>query len=176
MFDSKVEDLLNKQIGAEMYSANLYLSMSAWLRDRSLDGYAQWFYVQYKEETDHALIIYNFILNAGGQVKLGQVDAPPAHFKDVRDILEQSLSHERLVTSLIYAINEAAQKSKDYKTVQFLDWFVREQVEEEDNASTNLNRYDLFGASPEGLLSLDEDLGARTYRQTEQVALYESAD
>ncbi|MDR1014885.1 MAG: ferritin [Coriobacteriales bacterium] len=175
MFDSKVERLLNEQVVAEMYSANLYLSMSAWFREKSLDGYASWFYVQYKEEMDHALIIYNFILNAGGQVKLGQIDAPPAEFADVRAILAESLAHEQLVTSLIYAINEAAAEAKDYKTVQFLDWFVKEQVEEEDNASTNLGRYDLFGADPKGLFSLDEEMGGRSYTQTAQVAVYEGA-
>jgi ferritin len=79
------------------------------------------------------------------------------------------------VTSLIYAINEAALAVKDYKTVQFLDWFVQEQVEEEDNASTNLDRYDLFGADPKGLFSLDEEMGVRNYTQTAQVAVYEGA-
>jgi ferritin len=148
--------------------------MSAWFRDKNLDGYAKWFYVQYKEEMDHALIIYNYVLNAGGRVKLGAIDAPPAEFEGVKDILKQSLEHEQLVTSLIYAINDAAHEVKDYKTVQFLDWFVQEQVEEEDNASTNLGRFDLFGDDPKGLYSLDEEMGSRSYSQTSQVALYEN--
>jgi ferritin len=173
MFDPKVEKLLNEQVVAEMYSANLYLSMSAWFRAKSLDGYANWFYVQYKEEMDHALIIYNFILNAGGEVKLGQIDAPPADFENIEAILKESLAHEQLVTSLIYAINEAALAVKDYKTGQFLDWFIKEQVEEEDNATTNLDRYGLFGSDPKGLFSLDEEMGTRIYAQTAQVALYE---
>jgi ferritin len=176
MFKPEVERLLNKQVVAEMYSANLYLSMSAWFRDRDFDGYANWFYVQYKEEMDHALIFYNFILNAGGTVKLGAIDEPPADFDGVRDILEQSLAHEQLVTALIYDINEAALSEKDYKTVQFLDWFVKEQVEEEDNASTNLGRFDLFGADPKGLYSLDEEMSARSYTQTPQLALYENEE
>jgi ferritin len=176
MFDSNVENLLNEQVVAEMYSANLYLSMSAWFRNKSLDGYANWFYVQYKEEMDHALIFYNFILNAGGKVGLGQIDAPPVEFAGTREILEKSLEHEQLVTSLIYAINEAALAVKDYKTVQFLDWFIQEQVEEEDNASTNLDRYDLFGTDPKGLYSLDEEMGARSYAQTAQLAIYEGTN
>jgi ferritin len=176
MFDSKVEELLNKQVAAEMYSANLYLSMSAWFRDKSLDGYANWFYVQYKEEMDHALIIYNFILNAGGQAKLAQVDAPPVEFAGIKEILDQSLAHERMVTALIYAINDAALAVKDYKTVQFLDWFIQEQVEEEDNASTNISRFELFGSDPKGLFSLDEELRARAYTQTTQLALYEGTN
>jgi ferritin len=175
MFDAKVEKLLNEQVVAEIYSANLYISMSAWFRDKSLDGYAHWFYVQYKEETDHALIFYNFILNAGGQVKLGVINAPPSEFEGIRDILAQSLKHEELVTSLIYNINEAALQVRDYKTVQFLDWFIKEQVEEEDNATTNINRFDLFGADPKGLHSLDEEAGVRNYTQTPQLALYENS-
>ncbi|MDR1727391.1 MAG: ferritin [Acidobacteriota bacterium] len=173
MFDEKVEQLLNEQVVAEMYSANLYLSMSAWLRDKNYDGYANWFYVQYKEEMDHALIFYNYILNAGGQVKLGQVDRPPVDFKDIREILDKSLQHERMVTGLIYKINAAALQVNDFKTVQFLDWFIKEQVEEEDNASTNIGRYDNFGGDPKGLLSLDQEMQTRTYAQTAQLAVYE---
>jgi ferritin len=123
---------------------------------------------------DHVLIVYNFILSAGGQVKLGAIDAPPTEFEGVREILAKSLEHEQLVTSLIYNINEAAINAKDYKTVQFLDWFIKEQVEEEDNASTNLNRFDMFGSDAKGLYSLDEEAAARTYVQTAQLALYES--
>jgi ferritin len=174
MFDKKVEKLLNDQVVAELYSANLYISMSAWFRNKSLDGYAKWFYVQYKEEMNHALIFYNFILNAGGQVKLGAIDAPPSDFEGPRAILAKSLEHEQMVTSLIYTINEAALAVRDYKTVQFLNWFIKEQVEEEGNASSSLGRFDLFGSDPKGLHSLDEEAGTRTYVQTPQLALYES--
>ena len=125
---------------------------------------------------DPALIIYTFILNAGGQAKLGQVDAPPVEFAGIKEILDQSLAHERMVTALIYAINDAALAVKDYKTVQFLDWFIQEQVEEEDNASTNTSRFELFGSDPKGLFSLDEELRTRTYTQTTQLALYEGAN
>ncbi|MDR0842317.1 MAG: ferritin [Acidobacteriota bacterium] len=173
MFDPKVEKLLNEQVVAEIYSANLYLSMSAWLRDKNYDGYANWFYVQYKEEMDHALIIYNYILNAGGQVKLGQIDQPSSEFQDIREILEKSFQHEQLVTGLIYKINAAALQVNDFKTVQFLDWFIKEQVEEEDNTSTNLGRYVNFGSDPKGLLSLDQEMQTRTYVQTAQLAIYE---
>ncbi len=174
MFAPEVEKLLNEQIVHEMYSANLYISMSAWLRGKSLDGYAHWFYVQYKEEMDHALIMYNFILNAGGTVKMGAIDAPPTEFTDLATVLKMSLEHEQLVTSLIYNIVEAAQKAKDYKTVQFLDWFVKEQVEEEDNASTNIGRLATFGGDSMGLHTLDQELASRAYTQTAQLALYET--
>ena len=174
MFSPEVEKLLNEQIVNEIYSAHLYLSMSAWLRDKSLDGYANWFYVQYKEELDHALIFYNFILNAGGNVRLGAIDAPPSEFESLESVLENTLKHEKLVTSLIYTIVEAAQNAKDYKTVQFLDWLVKEQVEEEDNASSNIGRLKTFGGDNMGLHTLDQEMGARVYTQTAQLALYES--
>ncbi|GHU80012.1 ferritin [Clostridia bacterium] len=173
MFTVEVEKLLNEQIAAEMYSANLYLSMSAWLDDHNYDGYSSWYYVQYKEEMDHALIFYNYLRNAGGTVKLKAVDQPQVEFSGVREILEAGLKHERYVTSLIYNINAQALTDKDFKTVQFLDWFIKEQVEEEDNASTNLGRYDNFASDPKGLLSLDQEMNTRAYTQTPQLALYE---
>lgn len=175
MFTSEVENLLNKQIVAEMYSANLYLSMSAWLRDKNLDGYAHWYYVQYKEEMDHALIFFNFMLNAGGSVKVGAIEAPSNDFASLEAILKQTLEHEESVTALIYAIVEEAQEAHDFKTVQFLDWFVKEQVEEEDNASANLGRWQNFGTDSMGLHTLDQEMGARAYTQTAQLALYENA-
>ena len=174
MFAPEVEKLLNEQIGHETYSAHLYLAMSAWLRSENLDGYAHWFYVQYKEEMDHALIFYNFVLNAGGTVQLGAIEAPPQAFASLADVLQQSLDHERLVTSLIYAITDTALKAKDFKTTQFLDWFVKEQVEEEDNATTNIGRLKYFGGDARGLHALDQEVGARVYVQTPQLALYET--
>jgi len=175
MFTPEVEKLLNEQIVAEMYSANLYLSMSAWLRDKNLDGYAHWYYVQYKEEMDHALIIYNFMLSAGGTVQLGAIEAPQTDFASLGAILEQTVEHEESVTALIYAIVEEAQDARDFKTVQCLDWFVKEQVEEEDNASANLGRWRTFGGDSMGLHTLDQEMSARLYTQTAQLALYETA-
>ena len=175
MFAPDVEKLLNQQIVAEMYSANLYLSMSAWLRDKSLDGYAHWYYVQYKEEMDHALIFCNFMFNAGGRVKLGAIDAPPSDFDDLKAILKQTLAHEESVTALIYGIVDAAQAAHDFKTVQFLDWFVKEQVEEEDNASSNLGRWQNFGGDSMGMHALDQEMSVRAYTQTAQLALVEAS-
>jgi len=175
VFVPEIEKLLNEQVGHEFYSAYLYLSMSAWLRDKHLDGYAQWFYVQYKEEMDHGLIMYNYILNAGGQVALGPIEAPPQQFDSVEDVLRRSLEHEQLVTALIYKILAAAHAVNDFKTAQFLDWFVQEQVEEEDNAATSLGRLQKFGGDPATLYSLDREYAARVYAQTPQLALYETA-
>jgi len=173
MFAPEIEQLINEQIVNEIYSAHLYLSMSAWLRKKDLDGYASWYYTQYKEESDHALIFYNFVLNAGGTVRLGAIDAPPDEFDSLQDVLARTLAHEELVTSLIYKIVDAATGVKDFKTVQFLDWFVKEQVEEEDNASTNIGRLRNFGGDAMGLHALDQEMGARVYTQTAQLALFE---
>jgi len=174
MFAPEVEKLLNEQVVHEMYSAHLYLSMSAWLREKNLDGYAHWFYVQYKEEMDHALIFYNFILNAGGTVKLGAIEAPPSQFDSLADVLQKSLEHEQFVTSLIYKITETAHQFKDFKTTQCMDWFIKEQVEEEDNASSHIGRLKNFGSDAMGLHTLDQEAGARAYVQTPQLALYET--
>ncbi len=175
MLTAEVERLLNEQIVYEMYSANLYLSMSAWLREKSLDGYAHWFYVQHKEEMDHVLILFNYVLNAGGQLKLGAVDAPPHEFDSLEAILQQSYEHEQSVTARIYAIVEEAQDIRDFKTVQFLDWFIKEQAEEEDNASSNIGRLKTFGGDNMGLHTLDQEAGARVYVQTPQLALVEAS-
>jgi ferritin len=147
----EIEKLLNEQIVNEFYSAHLYLAMSAWLRGQNLDGFAQWFYVQYKEELDHGLIIYNYVLQAGGTAKVATVDAPPQEFDSLADVLQRSLKHEQLVTARIYQIVETADAAKDFKTVQFLNWFVAEQVEEEDNLVTALGRLKNFGGDAAGL-------------------------
>jgi ferritin len=175
MFKPEIEELLNKQIVKEIYSAHLYLSMSAWLNEKSLDGYATWYYVQYREEIDHALILFNFILNAGGRVKLGVIDAPPSEFEGVREILVQSYEHEQFVTQSIYDLSNAAAAAGDLKTVEFLKWFVNEQVEEEDDSSTNIGRYDILGKDSAGLYTLDRDMGLRTYTKTAYLADMEGA-
>jgi ferritin len=167
MLKPQVEELLNQQIVNEIFSAHLYLSMSGWLRDKSLDGYAQWYYIQYQEEIDHALIIFNYINEAGGRAKIGAVDAPQFEFENVRDVLVEAYKHEQLVTQMIYDISTAAQKENDLKTVEFLKWFVNEQVEEEDEASTNIGRYDILGNDGHGLYTLDRDMGTRTYSRTQ---------
>jgi len=168
-----IERLLNQQIVKEFYSAHLYLAMSAWLRDQNLDGYANWFYVQYKEELDHGLIIFNYILNAGGQAVVGAIDAPPTEFDGLEDILQKSLAHEREISASIDNIAAAAEQAKDFKTGHFLAWFIEEQVEEEDNAATSLGRLKNFGGNPAGLLALDQEYAARAYTPNAHLALYE---
>jgi ferritin len=167
--------MLNKQIVNEIFSAHLYLSMSGWFRDKSLDGYAQWYYIQYQEEIDHALILFNYINDAGGRAKIGAIDEPQFEFESVRDVLVQGYEHEQKVTQSIYDISLAADEEHDLKTVEFLKWFVTEQVEEEDEASTNIGRYDILGTDGHGLYTLDRDMGTRTYTRAQYLVDMEVA-
>ncbi|HHW98953.1 MAG TPA: ferritin [Firmicutes bacterium] len=163
MLPEKVEQMLNDQIQKELYSAYLYLSMSAYLEEENLKGYAHWFMIQAQEERDHALIIYNYVLAAGGRVKLQAIQQPPVEFAGLENVLTETLAHEQFVTSSIYEIVEVANEARDHKTVQMLQWFIEEQVEEEDNARNNIDQYRLFGTDPKGLYMLDREMAQRVY-------------
>jgi len=172
MIKPKVEALINEQIVKELYSANLYLSMSAWLSEHNLDGYANWYWVQYKEELDHAHIFYKYLIMAGGRAKIGAIDEPQQDFADLEAVLKKGLEHEQYVTSLIYNISNVANEENDLGTVELMQWFIKEQVEEEDNASNSLGRYHTFGGDSMGLYKLDQDMAARVYVQTTKAADY----
>ncbi|MBQ3378732.1 MAG: ferritin [Clostridia bacterium] len=173
MLKANIEKKLNYQINRELYSSYLYLSMSSYLKGEGLDGYANWFKVQAEEERDHALIIYNYVHLSGGTVVLDAIEAPPAKFDGVRDVLAKSAEHEALVTGLINDIVTLAQKEKDHKTSNYFMWFVDEQVEEEDNAATNLKKYDLMGSDGKGLYLLDQELASRVYKVPSPLATAE---
>jgi ferritin len=170
MLSKRIEELLNQQIKNEFYSAYLYLSMSAWLNNYGLIGYAHWFRVQAQEERDHALIFLNYIVQTNGRAHLYAIDEPNFDFKDVAELLNLNLSHEQYVTGLIYAIAKAADEEKDYKTSEMIKWFVTEQVEEEANAVDNITGYKLFGKDGQGLLALDAQKGTRVYAQAAPLA------
>jgi ferritin len=170
MLSKKIEDLLNNQIKNELYSAYLYMSMSAWLNNYGLNGYAHWFRVQAQEERDHALIFLNYIIQTNGRVHLYQIDEPNFDFKDVEELLQLNLTHEQYVTSLIYGITAAAEQEKDFKTAEMNKWFVTEQVEEEANATDNILGYKLFGKDGQGLLALDAQKKTRVYTQAPPLA------
>ena len=172
MLKPRVEDLLNQQIVKELYSANLYLSMSSYWSDKHLDGFANWYWIQYKEELDHAHIFFKYIERAGGRAKIGAIDEPTQDWKKPEDVLKQGLEHEQYVTGLIYALANAATEENDLKTFELLQWYIKEQVEEEDNASSLLGRYQNFGTDPMGLYKLDEEMAARIYTPTVKLAEY----
>ena len=163
MVSKKVKDLLNNQVNAEFYSAYLYLDFSNYYKDAGLDGYANWYMIQAQEERDHALIIRKYLLDNDCPVVLGAIDKPDKEYKEFIDPLEMGAEHERVVTDLINKIYAAAYEEHDFRTMQFLDWFVKEQAEEEDNADDNVTKFKLFGSDSRSLYELDAEMKARVY-------------
>ena len=161
--NEKIAFLLNQQINKELYSAYLYLDMSNFYDGMDLDGYANYYMIQAQEEWDHAMLFMKYMQNNGLKVTLEAIDKPDKTFETVLDPLVIAAEHERYVTSLINDIYHEAHQAKDYRTMKFLDWFVDEQGEEEDNADSMVNRYKLFGADPKGLYLLDQEYAGRVY-------------
>lgn len=163
MIHEKVAQLLSQQVNKEFYSAYLYLSFSNFYTEQGLAGFANWYMVQAMEERDHALLFLKYLQNNDVPVELDAIDKPDAVLQNNLDPLKAGLKHEKFVTDLIHAIYEAAHDAKDFRTMQFLDWFIKEQGEEEVNASDLLKRMELFGSDPKGLYALDQELAARVY-------------
>ena len=161
--NEKVAALLNQQINKELYSAYLYLDMANYYVDLDLDGFGNWYTIQAQEERDHAMLFLKYMQNNGLKVTLEAIDKPDKVFEKPNDPLLAGLEHEKYVTSLINDIYDAAYSVKDFRTMQFLDWFVKEQGEEEQNADSLIKKYELFGNDPKGLYLLNQELGARVY-------------
>jgi ferritin len=163
MLSKKMLNALNEQINKEMYSAYLYMSMSAHSQSVGLKGFANWFMVQYQEEMGHAMKIYGYVNDQGEKVVLRAIDKPPADFESPLDMFEKTLTHEKFVTKSINKLVGMAISEKDYATEIFLQWFVTEQIEEEGNDNDIISRLKLIGKDGNGLLMLDRELGARVY-------------
>ena len=163
MLSTKVKDLLNAQVNAEFYSAYLYLDFSNYYKDEGLDGYSNWYYIQAQEERDHAMLFIQYLQQNGEKVVLEAIDKPNLELNAFIDPLKAGAEHERHVTALINNIYAAAYEEKDFRTMQFLDWFVKEQAEEEDNADNNVKKFELFGSDSKGLYMLDSELQGRVY-------------
>lgn len=161
--DNKIALLLNEQIQKELYSSYLYLDMANYYSDEGLDGFANWFYIQAQEELDHAMLFRTYLLNNGYRIKLLPIEAPDKEFTDFSVPLALSLEHEQFVTASINTIFEAAMAEKDYRAIEFLNWFIKEQGEEEKNAGDLIKKFQLFGRDAKGLYQLDQELGARVY-------------
>jgi ferritin len=156
-----VEAAINDQIAKEFYAAHLYLSMSAWLEEQNLPGFAKWMRIQSDEERGHAMRLYQYLIEAGGRVRLEGMEAPPVDFKSPLAIMEASLAHEKKVTASIRKIYELADKEKDYPTQLMLQWFITEQLEEEKQAQDVIARLTMAGESSAALLFLDNQMGSR---------------
>jgi ferritin len=163
MISKAMEKAINEQINKEIYSAYLYLSMSAFAKTQALDGFANWFYVQSLEEMIHAQKFYNYILDQGGKVELAKIDGPPTTFKSMLDCFEQTLKHEQFVTSRINALSNQAVEEKDHATQILLQWFVTEQIEEEASADAIRRKLALISNDGGALFMIDKDLAARVF-------------
>lgn len=163
MLDKKVVDLLMDQVNKEYYSAYLYLDFASYYADVNLDGFQNWYEIQAQEERDHAQLMVKFLQNNGVRVTYDAIAKPDKKLKNHLDPLKAGLEHEQYVTSLIHNIYDAAFTAKDYRAMQFLDWFVKEQGEEETNADDLIKKYELYGSDPKGLYSLNDELKTRVY-------------
>ena len=163
MLSKEVTKLLNEQINKEFYSSYLYLDMSNYYDSKNLNGFSNWFRVQAKEELDHALLFLAYMQNNNAQVLLTSINSPDRIYDDLKAPLTTSLEHERMVTASIYNIYSESAGQKDFRTQQFLNWFITEQGEEEKNAEDLVERYELFGYDAKSLYLLDAELAARVY-------------
>ncbi len=163
MLNEKVAGLLNAQINKEFFSAYLYLDFANFYMDEGLSGFANWYQIQAQEERDHALLFIQYLQNNDMKVTLETIDKPSTEMQVPMDPLKAGLAHEQYVTELIHTIYEAAYLVKDFRTMQFLDLFVKEQGEEETNASDLIKKMELFGSDPKGLYLLDQEMAARIY-------------
>ncbi len=161
MISAKLQKAINNQVQAEMYSANLYLSMSGYCMSQNLKGFSNWLRVQYQEETEHALKLLDYLLERGGEVELQTIEAPPTEFGKPVEVFEKVLAHEEHVTSLINKLYEVAVEEKDVAAQIFLQWFVTEQVEEEASAGDILAQLRMIGDKTGGIFFLDKELAAR---------------
>ena len=162
MLSVRVTELLNHQINQELYSAYIYLDIANYYIHEGLNGYGKWYTVQAKEEQEHAMKIMKYLQDNGREITLEKIDAPNLHFENYLEPLLKAHDHERYVTELIHNIYFEASAVHDYRTMQFLDWFIKEQGEEEMNTEDQIRKFELFGGDAKILYGLDKELASRT--------------
>ena len=163
MLSKKIEEALNDQFNFEMFSANIYLSMASYFDSTNLTGLANWMKIQYQEEMAHTMKFYDFINDRGGRVLMKALDAPPTMWATPLAAFENALAHEQLVTGRINNMVTLAMEEKDHATVNFLQWFVAEQVEEESSVEAVIQKLKLMADAPGGLFLLDSELSQRVF-------------
>jgi len=159
--DAKLKEALNEQVKNELYSAYLYLSMAAYCEGKNLSGFAHWLKIQAKEEVNHAMKIFDFMVNVGQQITLKAIEQPPVDFSSPTEVFEKTLEHEKKVTSMINNLVKLAKQADDNPTLSMLQWFVNEQVEEEKNAAYILETLKTIKEAGPALIMLDKELGKR---------------
>ena len=159
--DKKLEKLINEQITKEYYSSYLYLSMAAYFESMGLTGFTAWMKIQAEEEMIHMRMFFTYVNERGGRVILESIDKPPGDFESIKDVFEQTLEHEKLVTASINNLYKVSKDINDNASTIFLQWFITEQVEEEKNAKDIIDRLALIKEDPMGILMIDKELGSR---------------
>ena len=165
MISQKIQDALNKQLNEEFYSSYFYLSMSAYFESKDLQGFSQWFRLQADEEYAHAMKIFDYVYQIGGEVQLKKIDGPKTNLDTFLEVFQDTFEHEQKVTKSINDLLELSYAEKDHATVNFLQWFVSEQVEEEATAMQNVKKMEMIGEDKAGLFMLDKELGGRVAQQ-----------
>jgi len=163
MIEKKMEDAFNNQINAELYSEYFYLSMKAYFETLNLKGFVNWMDVQIQEEHAHAMGMFNYVNARGGRVVLKAIEAPKTEWNSVLEVFEDILKHEQLVTSLINKLADVADEVKDRAALSFLNWYIKEQVEEEENVGGVLATLQLIGNDKHALFAIDKELATRTF-------------
>ena len=163
MLHEKIASLMNTQINKEMFSAYLYLDFANFFESKGLSGFASWYKIQAKEEMDHAMLFYQYLQNNNAKIKLEAIGAPDIKLVEFMDPLEEGLRHEEYVTSRINALMDVAEEERDRAALIFLNWYLKEQVEEEANVGGVLAQLEMIGDDKSGLFALDKELGARTF-------------
>lgn len=172
MLSEKMQIMLSEQIKKEYESAYLYLEISDFYENQGLSGFANWFKIQAREEVEHAMKFYNYLIENDSQVQFYCIQPMDTNFKDFQQPLELSLQHEQLITTSINRIYSQALLEEDYRTQIFLSWFIHEQIEEETNASNLINEMKLFGVNPAGLYQLNKQYEQRTFSPDKSTTLF----
>lgn len=163
MINEKVEDILNAQINKEFYSAYLYLAMSAYFDEIGLKGFSHWTKIQAKEEVDHGMILFDYIIERDGKVNLRQIESPVKNFETPIQTFEMILEHEKEVTESIKCVAELSEDECDMATRHFINWYISEQVEEEASVLDVIKKMKMFGTETQILYHIDKELAARDY-------------
>ncbi len=163
MISKTLEKAINLQINKELYSEYLYVAMQAWFANQNLDGFANWMMVQGKEEHDHAMKFFNYVIERGGSVELLAIEKPPKTFTKPLKAFQMALEHEQFITKSINQLMDLAIKESDHAAKSFLQWYVDEQVEEEANADKIVHKLEMIKDNPQGLYMLDNELAQRVY-------------
>ncbi|MDD2853199.1 MAG: ferritin [Desulfuromonadaceae bacterium] len=163
MISKKMSEAINTHMNLELFSANMYLVMSSYANEMGLKGAANWFFVQYREEMIHFMKFYTYLTDQGSVISIPASKAVPNKYKSLLDLMQKTLGHEQMITSCINNLCEQAVQEKDHATQIFLQWFVTEQIEEENNDRDLIAKLKIVGDNGQGILMIDGEMGQRVF-------------